>query len=70
MKLRNCPFQRLARAFPAIVCGMNLALAEGLLAGLGITDLRAVLDPRPDACCVVLVPVTPPSAPGRSPRTG
>jgi predicted ArsR family transcriptional regulator len=57
VRLRNCPFHRLAREFPTVTCGMNLALAEGLLAGLGVADLRAVLDPRPGACCVALVPL-------------
>ena len=39
---------------PELVCGMNLALAEGLLEGLG--DRRAVarLDPQPGLCCVAI----------------
>ena len=33
--LRNCPFHALARDFPPLVCGMNLALLEGLVEGAG-----------------------------------
>jgi predicted ArsR family transcriptional regulator len=55
-RLRNCPFHRLAAEHPAVVCGMNLALIEGLVAGLGASGLRAALDPRPGACCVVIGP--------------
>ncbi|WP_345385844.1 hypothetical protein [Nonomuraea salmonea] len=33
---------------------MNLALCQGLLEGLGDDPGRAVLDPRPDECCVSL----------------
>jgi predicted ArsR family transcriptional regulator len=52
LRLRNCPFHGLARAHPELVCGMNLALIDGLVAGLGARDLRAGLDPRPGQCCV------------------
>jgi predicted ArsR family transcriptional regulator len=52
LQLRNCPFHGLARLHPALVCGMNQALIDGLLAGLDAQDLRADLDPRPGQCCV------------------
>ncbi|MYS87452.1 helix-turn-helix transcriptional regulator [Embleya scabrispora] len=52
--LRNCPFHRLAEDFPPLVCGMNLALLEGLLDGLGATGYRARLDSVPGRCCVVV----------------
>jgi predicted ArsR family transcriptional regulator len=55
LRLRNCPFHALARDFPPLVCGMNLALVQGLLDGLpGGTDWEAVLEPRPELCCVAL----------------
>ena len=41
-------------AFPLCVCGMNLALCDGILAGMGAADRRARLDPRPGECCVVV----------------
>jgi len=33
---------------------MNLALIQGLLAGLELHDVRAILAPRPGMCCVAL----------------
>jgi predicted ArsR family transcriptional regulator len=44
----------LASSHPPLICGMNLALVEGLLEGASVTALAAVLDPRPMDCCVVL----------------
>jgi predicted ArsR family transcriptional regulator len=54
LRLRNCPFHALAVEFPPLVCGMNLALLEGLLEGLEPTGMTARMDPRPGECCVVL----------------
>jgi predicted ArsR family transcriptional regulator len=50
--LANCPFDRLARDHTELVCGLNLALVEGVLQGLGCSTLQAVLDPQPGQCCV------------------
>lgn len=52
--LRNCPFHQLASRHPDLICGMNLALIEGLTAGLGASGLRAELNPAPGRCCVVI----------------
>ncbi|WP_311922357.1 transcriptional regulator [Microbispora sp. H10836] len=52
VRLRNCPFHVLAESHPLLVCSMNLALCEGMLAGLGETGVAATLDPRPGECCV------------------
>ena len=54
VRLRNCPFHLLADRHPPLICGMNLALLEGLLSGAAVTCLSARLDPRPGECCVVL----------------
>ncbi len=54
VRLRNCPFHRLAAGHPRLVCGMNLALIEGLIAGLGTGGMYPVLDPLPGRCCVVI----------------
>jgi predicted ArsR family transcriptional regulator len=54
VRLRNCPFHRLAASHPRLVCGMNLALIEGLVAGLGTGGMYPALDPRPGRCCVVI----------------
>ncbi|MEU8174775.1 transcriptional regulator [Microbispora hainanensis] len=53
VRLRNCPFHVLADSHPLLVCSMNLALCEGMLAGLGETGVVATLDPSPEECCVV-----------------
>ncbi len=57
IRLRNCPFHRLASEHRDLVCGMNEAFLEGLLEGHGDEDLEASLDPRPGRCCVVIKPV-------------
>jgi predicted ArsR family transcriptional regulator len=53
IRLRNCPFDRLAEAHRQTVCGMNLALLEQAAASPKGTR-TAVLDPRPGLCCVAL----------------
>lgn len=59
--LRNCPFHKLAARHRDIVCGMNLALIEGLVAGLRADGMRPELDPRPGQCCVVIRADQPPA---------
>lgn len=52
VRMRNCPFHAVAERFPPLVCGMNLALLEGLLGVDG--PVRARMDARPGECCVVI----------------
>src|SRR6266852_6713005 len=54
LSLRNCPFHPLAARHRDVVCAMNLALLEGVAAGIGGRDLHPVLDPAPGRCCVVV----------------
>lgn len=54
VRMRNCPFHAVAERFPPLVCGMNLALLEGLLGTDG--PVRARMDARPGECCVVVEP--------------
>ncbi|MFD6275952.1 helix-turn-helix transcriptional regulator [Streptomyces sp. NPDC060209] len=55
LRLNNCPFHALADQFPALVCGMNLAGIEGLLAGMPDgQEWSAAMDPLPEGCCVAL----------------
>ena len=54
IRLRNCPFHQLAEHHRDVVCGMNLGLIEGIMAGLGAEGLRPVLDPQPGRCCVAI----------------
>ncbi|HEY8471944.1 MAG TPA: helix-turn-helix domain-containing protein [Natronosporangium sp.] len=59
IRLRNCPFHHLARDYPPLVCGMNLALLDGLLAAAPSGEQwTARLDPRPGECCVALLSKT------------
>ncbi|MGP4028033.1 helix-turn-helix transcriptional regulator [Actinomadura sp. 3N407] len=51
LRMRNCPFHVVAEAFPPLVCGMNLALLEGLVEGS--SRVRVRMDPRPGWCCAV-----------------
>jgi predicted ArsR family transcriptional regulator len=55
IRLRNCPYHVLADEHPPLICGMNLALVQGLLDAAGAGALAARLDPQPGDCCVVLV---------------
>ena len=59
IRMRNCPFRHLAELEPALVCHMNLALIQGLTAGLGAGGLHPVLDPEPEHCCVAIPAATP-----------
>jgi len=52
--LANCPFHALAQEYTDLVCGMNLELLRGVLAGLAAEGVEARLDPAPGRCCVVL----------------
>ncbi|WP_329231130.1 helix-turn-helix domain-containing protein [Streptomyces sp. NBC_00111] len=55
LRLNNCPFHALADQFPALICGMNLARIQGLLAGLpDAQGWSAAMDPLPHGCCVAL----------------
>jgi predicted ArsR family transcriptional regulator len=48
VRLRNCPFDAVAKSHPGLVCGASLAFVEGAL------GCPARLDPRPEGCCVVI----------------
>ena len=52
--LANCPFHALAREHTDLVCGMNLALVQGLAEQAVGPDLAVRLDPAPGRCCVTL----------------
>lgn len=54
VSLRNCPFHLVARDHRDVVCGLNLRLVEGIIAGCDHRQAHAELSPRPDRCCVVL----------------
>lgn len=53
--LSNCPFHALVGDHAELVCGMNLALLEGVVAGLAPSMVHARLEPEAGGCCVRLV---------------
>jgi predicted ArsR family transcriptional regulator len=52
--LANCPFHRLAKSAPGLVCGMNQAFIAGMLEGIGTERVEAALTREPGMCCVTL----------------
>jgi predicted ArsR family transcriptional regulator len=54
IRLRNCPFHRVAEQHRDVVCRMNQAYLEGLLEGLSREDVTASLEPEPGRCCVAI----------------
>jgi predicted ArsR family transcriptional regulator len=52
LRLRNCPFHALVSEHRDLVCGMNLALIEGVVDGMELPAAKPVLDPAPGMCCV------------------
>ena len=54
IRFQNCPFHALVDKHRDLVCNMNLALADGILDGLGEDRLSARLDPQPGQCCVAI----------------
>lgn len=55
IRLRNCPFHRLAREHTELICGMNLSMLSSVLDAVG-AEYEARLDPAPGRCCVSFVP--------------
>jgi predicted ArsR family transcriptional regulator len=55
IRLRNCPFDRIAAHHRQLVCGANHAMLQALTDHLdGDPPVQAVLDPQPGRCCVAL----------------
>jgi predicted ArsR family transcriptional regulator len=58
IRLRNCPFHRLARDFPPLACGLNVELVRGMLDAharrRGEPAPRARLAPGAGRCCVLI----------------
>jgi len=66
IRLRNCPFDALVDNHRPLMCGTNLSMAEGIVEGAGVTELRAILDPQPGFCCVAFVPSGEAPTPSRT----
>src|SRR5829696_4034478 len=56
IRLRNCPFDRIAAHHRQLVCGANHALLQALTEQVDSDPptVRAVLDPQPGRCCVTI----------------
>ena len=56
IRLRNCPFDRIAARHRQLVCGANYAMLQALTEQVDSDPptVRAVLDPQPGRCCVTL----------------
>jgi predicted ArsR family transcriptional regulator len=59
IRLENCPFRTLVDEHRPLVCGMNLALIEGMIRGLGARRVEARTDRRPEQCCVAIASTGP-----------
>jgi predicted ArsR family transcriptional regulator len=56
VRLRNCPFDRIADRHRELVCGANHALLQALVDQVDADPptIRTRLDPQPGRCCVTL----------------
>jgi predicted ArsR family transcriptional regulator len=53
LRLRNCPYLRLAEDHRDLVCTANLDFIGGMAEHLGLGQaIRMRLDPKPGECCV------------------
>lgn len=60
--LTNCPFHEIAETQRELVCGLNLALVDGVIRGADCTHAAAALEPGFGRCCVTISPTTPADA--------
>jgi predicted ArsR family transcriptional regulator len=55
LRLRNCPFHRLAQQHRDLVCTANLAFITGIAQQAAAEEpVHARLDPKPGECCVAI----------------
>src|SRR6476619_4636899 len=54
--LRNCPYDALVQEHRDVTCGMNLAWAEGVVEGLGVSGVAVELKTDTSRCCVLFHP--------------
>lgn len=54
VRLRNCPFDPLARDYTPVVCAVGQALVAGIAEGVGDDRLQVHREPHPDRCCGVI----------------
>lgn len=54
VRLRNCPFDHLAKDHTQLVCGVNQNFVQGVVDGLGCGCAHASLEPEAGYCCVTV----------------
>lgn len=54
--LVNCPFHKLSRSHPDVVCAMNGAFLAGVAESCGVEGTRISGDDRPGHCCARILP--------------
>jgi predicted ArsR family transcriptional regulator len=54
IRLRNCPFDPLSRAYTPVVCAVGQALLSGIVEGVRADQLSVDREEQPDRCCGVL----------------
>lgn len=59
LRLRNCPFDALAKDHTELVCGANQHFVQGILDGAGCAGLTAHLEPCSGYCCITARPTGP-----------
>jgi predicted ArsR family transcriptional regulator len=52
IRMRNCPFHEMARENKDLVCGLNVALMQGLAKGLEVAGFTPVREEIEGLCCV------------------
>ena len=56
VRLRNCPFDRLAAAHRELTCSLNLAMLSAVQERFADAGLEPVAEPRNGSCCVAFLP--------------
>jgi len=59
IRLRNCPFDRLASGHRDLTCSLNLAMLSAIAGDFGAAAVEARPDPIDGFCCVAFVPIEP-----------
>jgi predicted ArsR family transcriptional regulator len=59
IRLRNCPFDRLATDHRELTCALNLAMLDAVADDFRPAAVEARADPIEGFCCVAFVPVEP-----------
>ena len=59
IRLRNCPFDRLATDHRELTCSLNLAMLPAIAEDFGAAAVETRAGPIDGFCCVAFVPIEP-----------